>query len=161
MKSLSSLENLRKYRNKDFIISYLGSALFHSLDVEKFESDHPELFPNTPLAQSRKRIAELEDKLQEVQRENENLKAKRGDAGATLFVCATCKAESPTVADWTQDVECAVRLTAQLMMAGEKGCTAFHEAEWKALRGGTRKRAFEAFRRALPPDLKEADPKQK
>lgn len=161
MKSLSSLDNLRKYKNRDFVISYLGSALFHPKDIEMFESDHPELFPQTPIAQARARIAELERQLQELRKENESLKAGRSEVESASPDCAACKADSQHSDEWIKDVECAVSLSAQMTTKGERGCTAYHEAEWKNLRGATRSRAFAAFRRGLPADLKEADPKQK
>ncbi len=154
-------ENLKRYENQHFRISHLASARFFPIDIEKFEADHPEIFPQAPLAQAHERIAELDRQLQELRHENESLKAGGCEVEPAPPDCATCRADSQHSDEWVKDVECAVSLTAQLMSKGERGSTAYHEAEWKALRGGTRKRAFEAFRRALPPDLKEADPKQK
>ena len=158
---LSKDDTLYQHDNLRFSTTDLNSALFHPLDIEKFESDHPELFPQAPMAQARKQIAELERQLQELRHENERLNAGVSEVDSAAPDCAACKADSQHSDEWAKDVECAVSLTARLMAKGERGSTAYHEAEWKALRGGTRKRAFEAFRRALPPDLKEADPKQK
>jgi hypothetical protein len=75
--------------------------------------------------------------------------------------CSACRADSNHSNEWTIDLECAVRLACSLMASGERGSTSYHEAEWRTLRGSPRKRAFEAFRRALPDHLKEADPKKK
>lgn len=105
----------------------------------------------------KQRIYDLESSHEQLQ--EENLRLNNSDTATPD--CASCKAEGNHVSEWIKDVECAVVLTAQLMAVGEKGCTAFHAGEWKTKRGKVRKRAFEAFRRALPPDLKEADPKQK
>jgi len=103
------------------------------------------------------RSYELECINEQLQEENKRLKA----CETATSDCASCKAEDNHINEWIKDVECAVTLTAQLMVAGEKGCTAFHEVEWKTLRGRVRKRAFEAFRRVLPGHLKEQDPKKK
>jgi len=103
------------------------------------------------------RVYELQSLNEQLQEENARLKA----CETATSDCASCKAEDNHINEWIKDVECAVTLTAQLMVAGEKGCTAFHAGEWKTRRGGVRKRAFEAFRRALPEHLKELDPKKK
>lgn len=158
---LSSDDVLHRYDNLRFDVSDLSSALFHPLDVEKFEAKRPALFSNSPLSQARERIAELEHQLHELRQENERLKAGESEANPTPLDCAACKADSQHSDEWIKDVECAVSLATKLIAAGERASTACHEAEWKTLRGATRKRAFEAFRRALPADLKEADPKKK
>lgn len=98
----------------------------------------------------------LESKLAQAHQEIERLKSIN-----TSVDCAECKAESQHSDEWAIDVECSVRLACSLMESGERGSTVYHEAEWKTLRGAIRKRAFEAFRRALPDHLKEADPKKK
>jgi len=103
------------------------------------------------------KIYELESLNEQLQEENTRLKA----CAAATSDCASCKTEDNHVTEWIKDVECAVALTAQLMAAGEKGCTAFHAGEWKTRRGKVRKRAFAAFRRSLPEHLKEQDPKKK
>jgi hypothetical protein len=105
----------------------------------------------------KERAYELEYLNEQLLEENKRLKARE----TATPDCAHCKAEDNHVTEWIKDVECAVALTAQLFTTGERGCTAYHEVEWKTLRGGTRKRAFEAFRRTLPDHLKELDPKKK
>jgi len=159
--SLSDYDKLNRFDNLRFDVSDLRVALFHPLDIVKFESDHPELFPKSALAQARERVAELERQLQELRQENESLKAGGTEVESASPDCAACKADSQHSDEWARDVECAVTRTAQLMSKGERGSTAYHEAEWKALRGGTRKKAFEALRRSLPDHLKESDPRQK
>ncbi|WP_156955622.1 hypothetical protein [Solidesulfovibrio alcoholivorans] len=109
------------------------------------------------LEAQKQRTYELDCINEQLQEENKRLKSCETAAPD----CASCKSEDNHINEWIKDVECAVVLTAQLMKAGEKGCTAFHEVEWKTLRGKVRKRAFEAFRRALPGHLKEQDPKKK
>jgi hypothetical protein len=114
------------------------------------------------------RAAELEELLaqarQEIARLTEEivfLKTTGNGAQATVSNCASCRAESSHSDEWTQDVECAVALACDLSGKGEKGSTLYHNGKWKERRGHTRKRAFEAFRRALPDHLKENDPKKK
>jgi hypothetical protein len=103
------------------------------------------------------RIYELQSLNEQIQGENTRLK----DCDTATYDCTNCKSEDNHINEWIKDVECAVALTAKFMETGEKGCTAFHAAEWKTRRGGIRKRAFEAFRRSLPGHLKEQDPKKK
>jgi len=87
----SNFENLHQYDNLRFDVTDLNSALFNLLDIEKFESDHPELFPISPLAQANKRIAELERQIEEVRLGNENLKTERGGAGRAPLDCGNCQ----------------------------------------------------------------------
>ncbi len=132
---------------------------FENKNISLKSSVAEELKKNCPNAQ--RRIAELERQLQEMRQENERLKAGGNEVESSIPDCATCRADSQHSDEWAKDVEYAVSLTVQLMIQGERGSTAYHEAEWKALRGGTRKKAFEAIRRALPAHLKETDPRQK
>jgi hypothetical protein len=87
---LSNYKTLHRYDNLHFDTPQLSSALFHPLDIEKFESDHPELFPKTPLAQSREQIAELKRQLEEVRQENEKLKSGRDKVVPPAPVCENC-----------------------------------------------------------------------
>lgn len=119
-----------------------SSADMHIVDLE------------TQLTQARQEIARLT-------LEVERLTVIGNGDGAEPLECATCRAESPHSDEWTIDVECAVSFACVLMREGERGSTDYHEAEWKTRRGAIRKRAFEAFRRALPDHLKEADPRKK
>jgi len=87
---LSNDDTLRLYNNVTFDTTDLNSALFHPLDIEKFESDHPGLFPQAPLAQARKRIAELERQLKEIQQENESLTAGGCEVVPPPLDCKNC-----------------------------------------------------------------------
>jgi hypothetical protein len=67
MNAPSRFTGLNQYDNFRFQVSDLESALFDIKDIERFEQDHPELFPKSPLVLAQGRIAEYEAKLAEVQ----------------------------------------------------------------------------------------------
>ncbi|WP_027185354.1 hypothetical protein [Desulfovibrio inopinatus] len=159
--SHSNYENLRRYENKYVNISHLGSAIFFLQDIEAFEANHLELFPESPLAQACEQVADLQRQLATARQENERLKGGKCNPGDTAPDCASCKAEIQHIDEWTKDVEFAVIMTVKLVKEGERLSTLAHQSEWKKIRGATRKRAFEAIRRALPADLKETDPSSK
>ena len=86
-------DNLRRHDNQHFKISHLGSALFFPLDIEGFESDHPELMklsPKSKLSQADEQIAELERQLDEVRQENERLKRGRDEVAPLAPDCENC-----------------------------------------------------------------------
>ncbi|MEA4857752.1 MAG: hypothetical protein AAGU21_13755 [Solidesulfovibrio sp.] len=126
-------------------------------------------------AEAQTRIADLEGQLEEAMRERDVARKER-DAWAARVAelealrpqdetaspdCAACKAEDNHVEEWAKDVECAVALAVRVAGEGERKKTYTHKDEWKTIRGAVRQKAFAAFRRALPNDLKEDDPRQK
>ncbi len=121
------------------------------------------------LIAEKQRMGSFEGRLKKACQENEALKSRIADLEAQLGQgtaaatpkCAICRADSPSVSEWTSDVEAAVQLTARLVKEGERNCTVWHENEWKKTRGASRSRAFHAFRRALPDEYKDDDPRKK
>jgi len=72
---------------------------------------------------------------------------------------ATAAREIKTAKSWCQDLEIAVALAVECTKIAKPKSTAQHRAMWEkmcAAKGieGSRKEAFAAFRRGLPPDLK-------
>lgn len=158
--------NLRRYDNQHFKISHLGSALFFPRDIEGFEADHPEIFPQAPLAQARGRIAELERQLQELRQENESLKAGGGEVESASANCENCPSNQSAeqrLGAFKMGVRMALRCAADGSEQSKEG----HLALWRELHGvkagKPNSRYFDAFRAVLDevPYLKCPDPRQK
>jgi len=163
---LSNYKTLHRYDNLHFDTPQLSSALFHPLDIEKFESDHPELFPKTPLAQAREQIAELERQLEEVRQENERLKAGGCEIESAQPDCAACPSNQK-LEDRLEIFKIGIRMALRCAADGSEQSKEAHLALWRELYGiNTRKphsRYFDAFRACLDesPNLKCPDPRQK
>ena len=90
MTSPSDFTSLRMFGNEGFDVSDLQAALFHPLDIERFEAEHPEIFQKVPLAQSPERHEELEAQLAEARKENVSLRAwNKKIHDADILVCKT------------------------------------------------------------------------
>jgi len=128
----------------------------------------PSTYDISEEAEAKDKVSDLERQLEEALRREAALKAKTDEIETThhqetraLPDCSACKAEDKHVGEWIKDVECAVALAVKLVGEKERKKTITHKDEWKILRGAVRQKAFEAFRRALPSDLKMDDPRQK
>lgn len=63
-----------RFDNLKFDVSDLQSALFHPLDIERFELNHPEIFSKAPFDKSPEQLADIEEKLAEAQKGNASLR---------------------------------------------------------------------------------------
>ena len=70
----SDFKSLYLFGNRGFDVSDLQSALFHPLDIERFELNHPEIFSKVPFDKSPEQLADLEEKLAEAQKGNASLR---------------------------------------------------------------------------------------
>jgi len=163
---ISNCNKLNRFDNLLFKVSDLNVSLFHPRDIEKFESDHPELFPQAPLAQASDRIAELERQLQELREENKILKAGGCEVESASPDCAACPSNQK-LEDRLEVFKIGIRMALRCAADGSPQSKEAHLALWRELHGvkdgKPSRRYFDAFRAALDeaPHLKYPDPKQK
>lgn len=163
---LSNYKTLHRYDNPHFDTRHLSSALFHPFDIEKFESDHPELFPQSALAHANEQIAGLERQLEEIRQENERLKVGRGEAECASADCENCPSNQ-SAEQRLGAFKMGVRMTLRCAADGSEQSKEGHLALWRELHGvktgKPNSRYFDAFRAVLDeaPHLKCPDPRQK
>lgn len=135
---------------------------FHVAELRRLAKTVPELaawferqpFDQTPAdtADLRRQLAEAQERIQSL--ETQLAEARRLAQTAETPDCEACKAEN-LASEWAEDVRVAVVFAVERARAGGRVCTEGDRGDWQAKRGKTRKRAFEAFRLGLPPDLKD------